>query len=184
MKKILSVFAVVLAFVCLLSVSVSAATPQSLVLEAIKKVAPAELYAEYKVSLENLAKQVTLDEDQANEIIELIEEVGEKVDFAGAEHMEDLSAEDRAFCIEKLDAACVIANVTYTISVADTPEKAGDVVCTFYYNGKSIGTIDTHEVKKTDMADYPAATALAVGAVVVALAAVAFVGTKKFVLSK
>lgn len=184
MKKFLCIMTVALVFVCVLCCSVSAATPQSRILDAIEAVAPAKLYKEYKVSFENLAKQVTLDDNQADEIIALINEVDAKVDFTNIDHMVDLSEEDRAFCIEKLDAACAIAGVSYTLSESTTPETKGDVVATFYVNDKAIGAIDTHAVKKTGLADYPSVSILAIGAVVMALAAVAFVGTKKFVLSK
>ena len=123
-------------------------------------------------------------EDQADDIIELIEAVDKEVDFANVEHMADLSAKDREFCLEKFDAACKIANVSYTLTDAENSAVKGDVVCTFFYNNKEIGTIDTHVVKKTGRADYPSLTVLVLGTAVMALAAVAFVGTKKYALSK
>ena len=184
MKKFIKVIAVSLALVSILCVSAFAATPQEDVINAIEAAVPAELFAEYEVALENLAKQVPVDENQAKEIIAIIKEVTAKVDLAKVEHLADLTAADREYVLDKLDAACAIADVTYTLTLSNTPDIKSDVVVNFFYENKSIGAFDSHEVKKTGGEDYPAATALVLGGVVLALAAVAFVGSKKFVLSK
>ncbi len=184
MKKFLKVIAVSLALVSIFCVSAFAATPQERIITAIEAAVPAELFNEYKVSLENLAKQVPVIDGEADTIIDLIEEVTTNVDISEVEHLADLSDGDRSYVLDKLTEACAVVDVTYTVTESNSPDIIGDMVITFYYDGSSIGSLDTHEVKKTGGADYPAANILVIGGAVLALAAVAFVGSKKFALSK
>jgi len=184
MKNFLKVIAVSLVIVSMFCVSAFAATPQERIIEAIEASVPTELYKAHEIELDNLAKQVPVTDQEADAIIAIIEEVTATVELDSVNHLADLSESEREYVLAKMDEACTMVHVTYTITESTSPEIAGDAVINFYYEGQKIGDFDTHEVKKTGGEEYPAATVLAIGAGVLALAAVAFVCTKKFVLSK
>lgn len=184
MKNIIKVIAVSLVVISMLCVTAFAATPQERIIEKIKASVAPEVYAEHEVELDNLAKQVPVTDAEADAIIAIIEEVTATVDTTTAEHLADLTNADREYVLGKMDEACDLVNVTFTVTESNSPAINGDAVVNFFYNGEKVGDFDTHEVKKTGGEDYPAATALYIAGGVLALAAVAFVCTKKFVLSK
>ncbi len=173
MKKILCVAIAIVLAVAVFAVPVSAATPREKVASAVKAAIPKAYNDLFVASVDNILNQVEVTEDQAAQVIAIIDETKAKLPDRG-HSLHQYSDEEIAYATEQFGKACAVLNITYKIVAKKGAIHVGDIVCELYYNNTLIGVLDGDiGVKKTgaDMSNTVSALAIAGGAVLMAAAA-------------
>lgn len=176
MKKFVAVLAICLMMVGMISLPVAAeAIHKEEMIEAAREHMPAELFNEYLPLIENVLSQVSVNEDQADQVIACIEEARDFFkNYKGISLSEYLPAE-REFALEIVDRICEILGLNAVYTHSEDPEHYNDVVLELYNDaGQKIADVDPDAVKKTNI---PETTATPVNYTYVVLAVVLLLGS-------
>ncbi len=180
MKKVLSLVAVCLLLVAMMSVgfAASAATPKEEIVAAVKAAMPDAYESKYLPTVENVLSQIEVTDAQAKAVIANIEAAKAAVKEDKGESLSEYPAAEAKVVLANFDEACETLGLTYKLVDSKNPDHEGDLVAEFYFGDKAIGDIDGEPIKKTNAPETNAAAVIAfVGAL--ALAAGAAVCGKK-----
>ncbi|MBQ0000588.1 MAG: hypothetical protein KBT01_03495 [Clostridiales bacterium] len=122
------------------------------VLTFLKEEAIPEAYMEVAYpQFEKIVAQLDIEQDQFDTLKGMYADLKAEVADQG-KSVSDYSKADQDKIIAKLDEACALLGVTYTVE--GKAGVAGDVIATFFKDGVKIGTIDMDiDVAKTDVID-------------------------------
>ncbi len=178
MKKTISIVLALVFALSLCVVPTFAATPADKVASSVKAAIPSAYKNLFEATIDNIIKQIDISEEQANQIIALIDETKATVKDEG--HTLHLySVKEDSYLLAQFDKACKILNVTYKYVLKKNAVHEGDVICDIYYNGVKIGSLDGDISVKTTGADVNGnVVVLSVVAGIALLAAAAFVFKK------
>ncbi len=149
MKKTLLMILSVLMIASLI-VSVSAADDASAkVLEKFKEVCPEKYYDIYLGQAENILNSVEITDEQANELVAILNDANSIYVDKGAS-LEAYNSTEQAKAIEYFKEACDILDVTAVMENNTSTAHEGDAYYKIYKNdGTLIGTVDGDPVKVT-----------------------------------
>ena len=174
MKK--RIFAIVVAVVmlCALMVPTFAATKSDVLAEMEKS----PVYKYIKTSVENAARTIEVTEEQADQLIAIVQAFIETVpEDKGPAAKAYTDAEIEAV-ITSIDKVCAVLNLTYKF--VPNPNDASDSILNVYdEEGKLIFEYNGNAVADTAAASTSAPVYFTIGAVLLAAAAVALVASKK-----
>ena len=175
MKKFIVVLMACVLLISVFAVSVSAATPNQEVLDAITKVVKGTSAEQHLPVAKNLLSQITVTEEQAKAVIADIDGASKLVDKDSGKSLDDYPADVVNQIVAYLDSSCETLGIGYNLVPAEDADHPDDFVAVFYLKetGKKLIEFDGDvPVKKTNtdlsVTDYllmTAAALLAVGSV-------------------
>ena len=188
MKKWISLLLVCLLLVgtvATMIVPVSAATPKESLIAAFKDAVPKAYVEMYLPMVENVLRQITVTQEQADGVMECINACKNTIKTDKGHTLHLYTVEERYFMLDQFKIACEILNLTYKISMSTDPDHVTDVVYTVYdAAGNPLADFDGDIVRKTNTA-YEVDGSLALLAAVLLTGAVAAVAYgKKYVASR
>lgn len=131
---------------------VSAATPKQEILNYVEENLPDKYVKSYLPLAENVLKQVTVDAEQAEQVIACIEECKAVITTDKGGSLSDYSAKEIKFVMAQFATACDALNLTLTYELVETPKHKNDIVCEIYNAaGQKLADIDLDAVKKTNV---------------------------------
>lgn len=178
MKKVLSLVAVCLLLVGMMSVgfTASAATPKEEIVAAVKAAMPDEYEAKYIPMLENTLSQIEVTAQQAEAVIANIDAVKAAIKEDKGDSLSEYTQAEATVVMDNFDEACATLGLGYNIVEAENPVHEGDVAIEVYKlaDKTPVGDVDGDGVKKTNA---PVANVAAISVLVLAVGA-AFVSKK------
>lgn len=162
-----------------MATSVSAASPKERLIDVCKEQLPEPMLKRYLPSIENTLAQVSVSEEQADQVTACIIESREYFDSTGGYKgvsLSEYTVEQQRYAVAMVARICNILNLRYEIVPSSDPKHTQDVVFIFYNAaGQKLGEFDGDAVKKTDT-PYDEPTTSPVNYGYVALAALLVVG--------
>ena len=178
MKKVLSLVAVCLLLVGMMSVgfAASAATPKEEIVAAVKAAMPDAYEAKYIPMVENTLSQIEVTAEQAAAVVANIDAVKATIKEDKGDSLSEYTADESKVVLAEFGAACETLGLGYKVVEAENPTHEGDVTVEVYKltDNAPVGAVDGDGVKKTNA---PAVNVAAISAFVLALGA-AFVSKK------
>lgn len=178
MKKTISLLLALVFALSLCVVPAFAATPAERVASSVKDAIPSAYKDLFVATIDNVINQISVSEEQANQVIAIVDETKAAVKDKG-HSLHSYTAEEKNYVLGQFDKACKVLNITYKMVAKKNAVHANDVVFDLYYNGAKIGSIDGDVSVKTTGADVNGnVVALSVVAGVALMVAAAFVFKK------
>ena len=178
MKKTISILLVLVFALSLCVVPTFAATPSQKLASAAKDAIPTHYKDRYEVIVDNVLNQISVSEEQANDVIAIINETTAKIKDKG-QSLHSYTDDEKAYVLGQFDKACKVLNLTYKVIAKKNPVHKGDVIYELYYNGAKIASLDGDTAIKTTGTDVNGnIVAISLVAGVALLAAAAFVFKK------
>lgn len=186
MKKTIAILALCLMMIGMVAMPVSAATPKETILNAAETNLPSAVMKEYRPLFENILSQITVTEEQAEQVVDCIEESRAFFKSYKGLSLSEYTVEEREFALDMVVRICEILGLTAKYTPSASPKHDGDMVCEIYNAaGQKLADIDPDAVKKTNVPESN------VNYTYVVLAAVLTIGTaaavvlgKKFVTER
>ena len=154
MKKLITILVMCLLVTGLVATAVapvSAATPKERMLDACEEHMPEPLLKEYRPLIENILRQITVSETQADQVIECIKESREFFKEYKGISLHTYTAEEREFAINMVSRICEILGLTAKYGYSTDSDHKDDMICEIYdANGNLLGILDGDAVKKTN----------------------------------
>lgn len=154
MKKLLSVLLACLMLAGVMAsavVSVSAATPKESMIDACEEYMPEPLLKEYLPLIENILRQISVTQDQADQVIDCIKESREFFKEYKGVTLHLYTPEERLFAVDMVARVCEILGLTAKYSYSTDADHHNDLVCEIYNaDGQLLGILDGDAVKKTN----------------------------------
>lgn len=182
MKKFIAVLALCLLMVGMVAMPVSAATPKETILNAAEENLPEAVMKEYRPLFENILSQITVTEEQAEQVVDCIEESRAFFKNYKGLSLSEYTPEEREFALDMVARICEILGLTAKYSPSSDPKHEHDIVCEIYNAaGQKLADIDPDAVKKTNVPESNVNyTYVVLAAVLMAGTAAAVVLGKKF----
>ena len=175
MKKFVAVLALCLIMVGMVAMPVSAEPMhKEAMIEAAREHMPDALFKEYLPLIENVLSQISVEKEQADQVIDCIEESRDFFKEYKGNSLSEYDHHEREFAIEMVDRICEILGLNAVYTHSDDPEHHNDVVLEIYNDaGQKVAEMDPDAVKKTNV---PETAAAPVNYTYVVLAAVLLLG--------
>ena len=184
MKKLIAVLVLcmmITGIVASAAVPVSAATPKERIVTSAEENLPKDIVSYYLPTIENILSQVTVSEEQADQVIDCILESRKYFEATGGfkgPSLHDYTDEQVRYALQMVYHVCDILNLRYEYVPSTNPKHTNDMIFIVYNaSGQKLGEFDGDAVKKTNVPDGEvSASATPVNYGYVALAAVLVIG--------
>ena len=154
MKKLIAVLVLCLMVAGMMATAVapvSAATPKERMLDACEEYMPEPLLKEYRPLIENILRQITVSDSQADQVIACIKESREFFKEYKGISLHTYTAEEREFAVNMVSRICEILGLTAKYGYSTDSDHVHDMICEIYdANGNLLGILDGDAVKKTN----------------------------------
>lgn len=184
MKKLIAILVLcmmITGIVASAAVPVSAATPKERLIECSKENLPEPLLKAYLPAIENILAQISVSEEQADQVSACIVESREYFESTGGFKgisLSEYTKEQQSFAVAMVARICDILFLRWELTLSTDPKHTNDLVFIVYNaSGQKLGELDGDAVKKTNVPDAEvSASATPVNYGYVALAAVLVIG--------